>query len=471
MTHPGGAQEGYTRRKYESEVYVEVVEANAGKPLRGEDGQDPAKVAGDYSIKSAEVYARRVAAEGVGYRRRLEASAVRYRAMPHEQLKAMVHDGTSAEDIDEQGILVNDLGNVFKELATAIARAASREQAGWQGQGADAAFRGLAGLADWFDASGDAAFLTANRFSQTSAAIANAQRGMPEPAGRTVTQSMDLAHQQLARGDIGGALDTYKNMQAQAELAFQTQQQAAAVLAARDEIFYHAGSNQPTFSPTPTPAMLAPATPTPSDSVGSSSAAIPDLGHTAAASAPSAAPAARVPPVTAASGSPPTTRLQGGETTGAGSSAESSLPVGGRKETSGLTANPGLDATLPAAGGSGPGIERGGSGRSGGSAGRAGGRGRVPTGGTGQEPGAGKKSGTAEPGAKPAAQAAREGIAGKTGASAIPGAAASGKKGEQEDKEHKRPGFLMETDPYDALGVAIQTDEHGNKIAPPVLGE
>lgn len=29
----------------------------------------------------------------------------------------------------------------------------------------------------------------------------------------------------------------------------------------------------------------------------------------------------------------------------------------------------------------------------------------------------------------------------------------------------------MENDPYDALGVEIHTDEHGNKIAPAVLGE
>lgn len=132
-----------------------------------------------------------------------------------------------------------------------------------------------------------------------------------------------------------------------------------------------------------------------------------------------------------------------------------------------MTAEPGVDATLlPTAGGD---IERGGSGRAGGSPGRAGGR--VPAGGTEQQPGAGKKSGTAEPGARPGAQAAREGKAGKTAASAIPGAATSGKKGEKNDKEHKRPGFLMETDPYDALGVMIHTDEHGNKIAPPVLGE
>lgn len=263
MTQLGREQDEYARRKYESEVYVEVAEANADKPLWGEDWQDPAEVAGEYSIKSAELYARRVAAENLGFRRGLEASKVDYRAMPHEQLKAMVHDGTSAEHTDEQGMLVNDLGNVFKELATAIGQAVSRERAGWQGKGAEAAFQGLAGLSSWFDVNADAAFLTANRYSQTSAAIANAQHSMPEPAGRTVTQSMDLAHQQLTRGDIGGALDTYQNMQAQAELAFQAQQQAAAVLAGRDQTFYHAGCTQPTYSPTPTPATFALATPTP----------------------------------------------------------------------------------------------------------------------------------------------------------------------------------------------------------------
>ncbi|WP_027942640.1 hypothetical protein [Amycolatopsis taiwanensis] len=489
MTQPGGTPEEYTRRKYESEVYAEVAGTNAGKLRWSGDWHDPARVAGDYSTKSAEMYARRVASEGGGYRKGLPASVVHYHGMSHERLRAMVHDGTSAEEIDEQGIVVNDLGNVFKELASTIGQAISKEQAGWQGKGADAAFQGLGSLSNWFDSSGDATFLTANRYSQTSAAIANAQHSMPEPAGRTVTQSMDLAHQQLTRGDLGGLLNTYQNMQAQAELAAQAQQQAAAVLAARDQTFYQTGSTQPTYSPPPAPATPASATPATSPtsgsagspaggSVGSPSAAIPALGHTTAASYTSPpAPTGGGGPVPAI-GSLPTAGPQDGTVSGSspvgGPPISSGGDVAGRRRTPGSTLNPGQDSVLLSpVGGRRPGgdIERGGSDRSGGSSGRAGGR--APAGGTEQEPTGGKKSGTAEPGAKAAAQAAREGTAGKTGrpgASGVPGAAAGSKKAE-EDKAHKRPGFLVETDPYDALGVTIETDEHGNKIAPPVLGE
>jgi hypothetical protein len=143
----------------------------------------------------------------------------------------------------------------------------------------------------------------------------------------------------------------------------------------------------------------------------------------------------------------------------------------------GSTLSPGLDAGMPSpvrGTGTGGDVERGGSGRAGGSSGgRAGGR--VPgSGGGEQEPGAGKKSGTAQPGAKAAAAEAEcigaAGKAGKPGAGGMPGAAGSGKKGE-EDKEHKRSVVLVEDDPEAALVLKVSTDEHGNKISPPVIGE
>lgn len=53
-------------------------------------------------------------------------------------------------------------------------------------------------------------------------------------------------------------------------------------------------------------------------------------------------------------------------------------------------------------------------------------------------------------------------------ASGMPGAAA-GKKGE-EDKEWKRPAYIVDSDPNATCGLNIETDENGNKIAPPVIG-
>lgn len=475
MTQPGGAPEGYTPRKYESEVYAEVTAANAKKDVwLDPDWHDAAMVAGQYSTKSAQVFERKLAAAGGGYRPGLDSSDVDYRAMPHERLQAMVHDGASAEEVDEQGQVVNDLGNVFKELTGTIQQAVSKEQAGWQGHGAEAAFAGLGGLSKWLDSSGDAAFLTANRYSQTSAAIANAQHAMPEPAGQPVLQSMAQARQQLSSGDFLAAMQTYQNAQTQANAAFQVQQQAAAVLTARDQTFYGTSSTQPIYAPPPPPVAPAPAAAAswPGGSVTGSNAVIPQTGHTTAASAftpPAPAGTSGSSPVPTA-GNP----ISGGSLTGANpvSGTPVSDPPGGWSRPPGSTLNPGLDAGLvPTVGGTGGGgdTERGGSGRSGSAAGRA--AGRVPAGGTTEEPGAGKKTGTAEPGAKAAAEAARSGAAGKTGkagTSGMPGAA-GGKKGE-EDKEHKRPAYIVNDDPNETYGLTIETDENGNKIAPPVIG-
>lgn len=263
MTQPGDDSGGYARRAYEAEVYAQVAGANAGKnPLWSSDWRDPDRIAGKYSTKSAELYERKLADEGGGYRDGLNTSDVDYRAFPHEQLISTVTDGVSPEDVDEQGMIVNDFGNAFKELSTTFRQAAAKEQAGWQGEGAQAAFGYLAQYADWADASGDKAFLSANRYSQTSAALANARNSMPEPAGRTVTQSTDLAHQQLSHGDIAGVLDTYKNLQQQAQLAFETQQQAAQVVAQRDHMLYSGGSTQPNYVPPPQLSNIATPPPT-----------------------------------------------------------------------------------------------------------------------------------------------------------------------------------------------------------------
>lgn len=489
MTQPVGAPNGYTQRPYEAEVYARVARANANKvPAWDPDWHDPAKVAGRYSKKSAELYERKLAAEGGEYRPGLPASDVDYRGMPHERLRAMVRDGANAPEVDEQGQVINDLGNLLKELSSAIRQAVSKEQAGWQGDGAEAVFQGLTGLSKWMDILGDAALLMANRFSQTSAAILNAQNNMPEPAGRTVMQSLDLVRQQLANGDLLGAMKTYRDMPAEANAAFQAQQQAAQVLAARDQVLYNVCSTQPMFTPPPQPITpTAPPADSPRGSVGVSSAAMPDAGRTTAASSfPTSATAgdgAPTLPVVGSASRPPV-RPHGDVTPEADPLDRFRRPAGagrmsGWSRTPGSTPGPGPEVGLLPNGrgtGMGGGIERGISSRSGslpGSSGRP--DGRAPgSGATARGPGAGRKSGTAQPGAKaaeaPAARTGPAGTAGKSRASGMPGVVGSGKKSE-EDKEHKRSVVFVEHDPAAALDLKVSTDEHGNKIAPPVIGE
>lgn len=489
MTQPESGSEGCTPRLYEAEVYARVAGANARKnPWVDPDWQDPAAVAGKYSIKSRQMYEAKLAAEGTGYRPGMAPSDVLYRSMPHEQMISMVHDGVSAQDVDEKGQVINKLGNAFKAMSATLRQAVTKEQAGWQGAGAEAAFRYLGGLAKWSDMAGDAAFLTANRYSQTSAAVANAQNSMPEPAGRSFAQSMDLARQQFYNGDFLDGIAILKDAQNQATLQFQAQQQAAAVLTARDQTLHSAASTQPMYTAPPPPPQVAPApagtTPGPVAGGSVESVTVPDVGQTTAASADVSAPTAgagHTPSIAGGGGSTPTGPVEVGATAGP-APRRRSLPGpgtdGGWSRSSTSTLGPGLGVgggLVPRATDAGSEGERGGSSRGSGGSGNSSGRatGRAPNGATEEKPMTGKRSGSgaAEPGAKAAAEATRAGAtgkAGKTGVNGIPGAA-GGKKSE-EGEERRRSGYVVDGNPNETYGLNIETDERGNKIAPPVIG-
>lgn len=64
VTQSGSGSDGYVPRRYEAEVYAKVAGAEANKSVWNPERQDPAVIAGKYSNKSAELYARKIAAEG-----------------------------------------------------------------------------------------------------------------------------------------------------------------------------------------------------------------------------------------------------------------------------------------------------------------------------------------------------------------------------------------------------------------------
>lgn len=411
--------------------------------------------------------------------------------MPHEKLISIVRDGVSPQDVDEQGSIVNDLGNAFKEMAGTLRQAVSKEQAGWQGDGAQNAFGYFGGYATWADSSGDAAFLSANQYSQTSAALSNAQNSMPEPAGKSVSQSLDQARQQLSTGNFGDAMDTFGDMQAQAVVQQHAQQQAAEVVTQRDTMLHSGGSTQPTYA---IPAQMGTASPAPITvpvTSPDSGPSLRDIGSTVASSAvaPTVGAPAGVGPVPGATGSVNSVISGGGPLasgTSTGSGVTGGLPVGG-SEVSGWSRTPsatsgGGAGLLPLAGNlgqTGGDTARGmssrtGTGGIGGSAGRVGSgsaAGRLNGSGNAAEEGnaAGKRSGVAEPGAKAAAERARMGASGKNGAAGAGTAGVGGKK-KEEDEEHQRASYLLEHDPDSIFGLDTQTDQHGNRIAPPVIG-
>ncbi|AIJ21081.1 hypothetical protein [Amycolatopsis methanolica] len=474
MTQPDN---GYSRRRYESEVYAETAGKSAGKFF----GPDAEQVAGDYSVKSGQVYTRKLQAEGGGYRDGLAPSDRLYERVPHETLKTMVTEGVSPEEVDEQGIIVNDLGNAFGEMASALRQGVAKEQAGWQGDGANTAFGYFNTLATWADSSKDAAFLSANRYSQTSAALSQARNSMPEPAGKSVDQSIAAARQQLASGDWEGASATMNDMQNQAALQHQAQQEAAAVLAQRDVMLHAGGSTQPVYA-TPT---------TQPDTGAATSPTFAANDNTTASSSGGVGPMGGAPGGVRTTGSiaPPTTPLPGiGTTTGASPTPGFTDNAGGwgRSPASTVPGSTGLSAgagMMPVAPGQGdqtrtsPRPGSGSGGRAGavpraGVGGRAAGGGAAGRLGAGQEA-AGRKAGIGEPGARAAAESAnsgRAGAAGKAGASGSHLAGPAGNSKKDEDKDHERPAYLLEDDPDSIFGHEGGTDENGNRISPPVIG-
>ncbi|NYI87462.1 hypothetical protein HNR02_000785 [Amycolatopsis endophytica] len=477
MTQPDS---GYSARRYESEVYAQV----AGD--RKFFGPDPGQAASAYSTASAQKYTQKLQSEGGGYRDGLSPTNVDYRRVPHEQLATMVQDGASPEEVDEQGIIVNDLGNAFGEMASTLRQGVAKEQAGWQGGGASSALGYFGTLATWADGSRDSAYLSSNRYSQTSAALSDARNKMPEPAGRSVDDTLAAAQKQFTSGDWEGASATLDDMENQAALQQQAQQQAAAVLAQRDVMLHSGGSTQPVYT-TPSTRPDTDQTTAPSFAANDNTSASSSSGVGAMGGSPGGVR-------TTAGIAPPTTPLPGaGVATGAAPGLTDNAGGGGWGRTpgtvpgsSGATAGggmmpvapgqtdqtrgtsprpgPGRTGTSPRAG-VGARTAGGGSARPGGASGRLGGA-------AGQEA-AGRKAGVAEPGARAAAESAnsgRAGAAGKPGAAGTGMAGGAGNRKKEDDAEHETPAYLLEDDPDSVFGLDGPTDENGNRISPPVIG-
>jgi len=471
MTQPEG---GYRGRRYESEVYAEA--AGNGSWI----GPTPGEVAGRYSDKSGQLYSKSLEGHGGGYRGGLPPSENLYETYSHEDLVDMVTVGVSPEEVDEQGIIVNDLGNAFGEMAGALRDGVAKEQASWQGDGASSAFGYFNTLATWAEGSRDAAYLSANRYSQTSAALEHARNSMPEPAGRSIDDSFAEAQRQFRSGDWQAASATLNDAENQALLQHEAQQQAAAVLAQRDVMLHSGGSTQPVYA-------------TPSTAPGTDQATTPSFagndGTSASGAGGGIGPMGGTPGGVRSTGSiaPPTAPVPGpgpatgaapglGEGTGGGwgrapgtvPGAATTAPGGGvvpmapgRPEQPRGTSRPGAGRTgvTPRAG---VGARAAGGG---GAAGRLGG------GAAGE--GAGRRAGVAEPGARAAAESAGSGRGGAAGKPGAPGAGmggAAGNRKKEEDAEHETPAYLLEDDPDSVFGLDGGHDEQGNRISPPVIG-
>ncbi|SFP32876.1 hypothetical protein SAMN05421810_102275 [Amycolatopsis arida] len=470
-----GEEQNYVPRKYEAQVFNET----AGSPLGQFSVFDPERVAGQY----AQAERDRLMA-GQEFRPGAEPPVIDYRSRPHEELYRYVHDGVDPGAVDEQGMIANDLGNAQKELAEGFRQAAAKEEAAWQGEGAEAAFTFFKQLADWSDSAGDATHLAANRLSQQSAAVVVAKNNMPEPSGRSVEATMNQANEAFTNGDVYAGAVLLQTAETEARKQQEAHEHAAAVLTARDQAFYSTASTQPTFAPPP--------------SLDGSTATVPsgDMGTRAAGfSGGPSIPVGGAPGTPVPTGGTPAP----GTSSGAGPVHAGGPPVGNPPGGGGVprvpAANLGALGAMPPGGSNlgrlgsettrgtpnrGSFANRAGKFVSGSAGGRGGAGGRVAGGGAGGKgtpigrgPGGpplagGKGSGLGEPGRGPneIARGAQAAAGSKSTGPMGAGGPAAGRGNKDEDKDHKRAEYLQEENPNEYFG----TDGLG-KTTPPVIGE
>lgn len=491
MTDPYPGIDG---RAYEAQVYGKAAAQPDGYGVAAGATPDADETAGDYSRAQAEQLQ-----QGQQFRPGLPTSHRDYRSVPHEELQRYVNDGVDAAQVNEQGAIANDYGNTLNTVAQGFRSAVAKDGMEWSGDGAEATHAFFGGLAKWSEDAGNSAYLSSNRLSQQSAALTHAKNTMPPPAGRSVTESQDLAMQRLADGDWNGAMDTLGGAEEQARMRQQAHEQAAGVLAARDGTLYDTGSTQPVFTRPPrlgeAPTSGSEIASQPVDtSTGVSSFAplggppAPAPTGTGSTVPPTGAPVGNAPPTTS-------TPAPGGSTGAAPPAGQRPgyLPPTGQPSVPGYS-RPSTGIGGAALGSTGAGLgklgsetERTSGNRQGG--GRAGGRnvggagkppaGKPPATGGGAkgadtpERAPGARSGTAQPkdpanitrGGPAAAEAAKS--SGVRGAGGVP--PGGGRK--EEDKERQRPDYLVDDNPEETYDVKPAEGPDGEKIVNPVIGE
>lgn len=400
-----------------------------------------------------------------------------YPGMTHDQLKALVTQNVNPGQAYGNGDDWKNLGGQLRDAAVTLDAAINGSQSHWEGAAADLARAHLSKVRDW---SAD----TAQYFNATGTAMhdqvdaaAKAKTDMPDPIEFNPAKMLEQA-----AGNPFSMIALPVEMYTTYEASNDAKDKAVKVVQTRDASMQQASSSIPAFTPPPdlsdgsqTSTQIAGAGPvgagggvaayhgTAGGGGGGSSTYNPGGGgggYQAAASVPGGGGGYTPAPVGGAGGG--TTNLAGydpgtggsgfngpGYNSGPGGGANSPYGPGGQ-------GGPGLGV----AGGFGPG-----GGASGGGAGYRGGAGGL--GGSSSstsasaKPGAGSSTGAGAMGEEGAGARGGMGVAGGGNAGMSPGASGRGGK-KEDDKEHKRPTFLVETD--DVFG-------EGQMVAPTVIGE
>jgi hypothetical protein len=422
---------------------------------------------------------------GVQHRESVPWGGTDYRGFSHPELRQMVTENMDPGHVHDAGRAWNDLGNTMVQFSQDLNTAITSSRQSWQGQAAEAAHGYLSTLGNWTGQTGQGMQLMGNRMAIQADAASTAKNAMPEPVNFSVNDALRTALTEQNPFN-------YPKLASQIEQKFeeknQAHEQAAQVMTTMAQSLHDSGSTMPAFAAPPPPqdgagqpGQVQPGGgdrgPTPGggnhwsgwqvDGPGGRSGGVVGPGGSA-----QGGPYPGLAPVAGVSTPGDQTSAQGWVPTDAGTNPWSRGGSGGYPSGSGGYPGgyPGGSGDSRFAGGPVGGVPGGfasGSDGEGLAGGRSGGRlgggsvGRPGVGGNRLGPGGGAGALATEE-----AAAARAGAAGGRGAGAggMGGMGAGGRGGKGEDKEHRRPSYLMEGDP-DGL---FSTDQ---LTAPPVIGE
>jgi hypothetical protein len=400
--------------------------------------------------------------------------------MTHEQMQQLVTQNNNPGVAYAAGDDWKNLGGQLREAAITLDAAINGSQSHWEGAAADLARAHLAKVRDWSADTAEYFHATGTAMHDQVDAAAKAKADMPQPVDFDPAKMIEQA-----AGNPIAMLTLPVTMYATYEASTSAKDKAVQVMQTRDASLAQAAAAIPAFTPPPdisdgssASTQVASAGPV---GAGGGVAAYHGTaggggGYTGGSYHPGAGgggytPASSVPggggyspgQVGAAGGGGPT-RIAGYDPgvggpgfNGPGYNAGPGGPNGPYGGGPGGGGAPGLGI----AGGFGPGGGGGGTGGGAGYRGGAGAAGGSSSSTSSAKPGAGSQAGAGAMGEEGAGARGGMGAAGGNAGGAGMGAGGRGGK-KEEDKEHKRPTFLVETD--DVFG-------DGQMVAPTVIGE
>ena len=416
-----------------------------------------------------------------------------YLAYQQEELHQMVNSNADPDGVNSQGQTYTDIGNDLAEMADALNKAVSTASVSWQGKAAAGGASFTTAMSSWHGSTAQGAQYAGTQMFEQSQALSQARTSMPPPVAMPTTG--DLQHALMTYNPLDStSISTMQNLANQADAA-NSNHQVMARVAQQYDAQLGSSATLPAFD---TPAQFNPNQPAPGGSAGAGSAGGASGTGSREASMKSTHSSAGTPTGSGASstgsntfGNAPGTvppPLSPGQSASLGQNAQPQVPngstttqgTGGNYPPSTVGSGPGSpgptvgagpvgggnsagNGTLPISGrfgSSNGGPSYGGGGSTWGPAGSriGGGLGSSAPGQGGARSGIGAGASAVEE------SALEEGAIGPRGSTAgVPGGLGSGRGRGDGDREHKRPDYLMESDPDSVFG----TDE---KTIPPVIG-